>query len=254
MKICKILSILPLLFMLSAQTAMAEVMTKEQLFTKHGIVNNSIIPEDFDFETLRKIYASKYGEQQADKLETEIKNDLMLPEIYEGLYAYDGEIPFYYSEHISDLQTVGFDENVTKELGMELTDEMKQELSAGLTEEQFRKIYDDMPYPDLRPLIAKLKDNIYLTGLNGNCGSYGCPVSIAIFKNGSWIYPEVALFFNNCGPVENGNKSVILYYCSIVGGKNVNWRAITADYKPLADVLDRYYDFYKDYVHEYIMR
>jgi hypothetical protein len=98
-------------------------------------------------------------------------------------------------------------------------------------------------------LVAKVGDNIYLTGFYTDCGTSGCPVNIMVKEQEKWHSKKADILFDFCAV----NEHRTVYECNFVGGHNELWHYV-ADYASLADLSNRYYEVWHDYVEQYIQR
>ncbi len=245
----KYFSILSLMFLVICQTAnAADLLSKDAFYAKHHIENNSIISPSFDENECRRVLTNLYNKRYENIVE-EIKDDMVLPEQYEGFYPPQDKIIFYNTLYQKNVHKLGLTDKDIKELNLEVTAEMLKQWHMGMTEQQLKEHGFYTALYTAR-LLARVGKNIYLIGDYTDCGTAGCLVRMAVRNKNFWTFPRAELRFAFC--IANDHKSK--YECDIVGGQSVSWRFLTADYKPLNELLNKYYEVYADYVEQYLQR
>ena len=248
-KLLKYFSILSLMFFGIYQIANAkDLVSKDAFYAKHHIENNSIIPASFDENECRRVFTNLYNGRYVNIVE-EIKKDMVLPEQYEGFYPPQDKLIFYNAVNRENMHRLGLTDKDIEKLTLEVTAEMLNDWHMGMTEQQLEKQgFYTVLYA--ARLVARVGKNIYLVGDYTDCGTAGCPIQMAVRTENIWTFPKVELRFASC--IANNSKSK--YECNIIGGQSVSWRSVTADYKPLDELLNRYYEIYADYVEQYLQR
>lgn len=243
-------NILSLIFFGIVQIAnAADLSPRETFYAKHHIEYNSLIPALFDKNECKRVFSELYDKKYADDLIKSITEDIMPPEQYSGFYPPHDKIVFYNTRHKENVHILGLSDKDIRKLDLDVTDDMLKQWRMEMTEQQLKdKGFDTILYT--ARLVARVGENIYLIGDYTDCGTAGCPIQMAVRKNDVWVFPRVDLNFAFC--VVNDDKSE--YECDISGGKSVSWRSSVADYKPLDELLNRYYEVYADYVEQYLQR
>ncbi len=222
--------------------------SKENFYAKHHIENNSIISL-FDESECRRVFSELYNEKYADDLLKSVKEDMVLPELYEGFCFPKNKVTFYNARYKENILQLGLIEKDIKKLNLEVTADMLKKWYMGMSETELEQSGFYSALYTAR-LVAKAGENIYLFGDYTDCGTDGCLIQTAVKNNDIWTFPRVDIGFASC--VANKDKSK--YECDIVGGHSVSWRSAAADYKPLDELLSRYYEIYADYVQQYLQK
>ena len=230
--------------------------TKAEFDAKHHIENNTLIPSSFDEEKCRRAFTEIYRERYKDnarlaqyeveELMALLERDMIPPEQYEGFYPPQPTVRFYNAEYKDNLLKMGLSLQDIKDLDLIVTDEMVQEWHMNMTIQQLEKegFYS---IENTARLAAKVGDNIYLTGFYTDCGTSGCPVNIMVKEKGKWHSQKSDILFDSC--IVDEHKAV--YECDLYGGYNNLWHYV-ADYAPLKEVSDKYYEVWGDYVRQYL--
>ncbi len=222
--------------------------SKEDFYAKHHIENNSIMSL-FDESECRRVFSELYNEKYADDLLKSVKEDMALPELYEGFCFPKNKVRFYNARYKENILRLGLTEKDIKKLGLEVTADMLKKWYMGMSETELEQSGFYSALYTAR-LVAKVGENIYLFGDYADCGTDGCQIQTAVKNNDIWTFPRIDIGFASC--IANKDKSK--YECDIVGGHSVSWRSAAADYKPLDELLSRYYEIYADYVQQYLQK
>ncbi|MBQ8482518.1 MAG: hypothetical protein IJ532_08310 [Alphaproteobacteria bacterium] len=234
------------------------MLTKAEFYAKHHIENNTIMSSSFDEEKCRRAFTEIYRERYKDnaklvQYEVEefialLKRELIPPEQYEGFYPPQPKVKFYNALYKDNLLKLGLSPQDIKDLDLIVTDEMVQEWHMHMTIQQLEKegFYS---IADTAQLAAKVGDNIYLTVFYTDCGTSGCYVYIMVKEKGKWYSKKSDILIDSC--VADEHKEV--YECDLEGGHNDLWHYV-ADYAPLKELSDKYYEVWGDYVRQYIQK
>lgn len=222
--------------------------SKEEFYAKHSIKHNTLIPASFNDEECKQIITKIYDKYDIEKFLEAIK-DCPPPEQYEGFYPPKDKIIFYNVRFKDNLYKSGLSDDDIKELDLIVSDEMLSQWHMKMSEEELEK---EGFYSALYAarLVARVGENIYLKGDYEDCGTAGCTVQMLVRDGEKWRYPRVDLVFNFCKV--NDDKSI--FECVIAGGYTAWDKMFAEEYKPYAELLDRYYEVYADYVYQYLQR
>lgn len=210
---------------------------KAAFFAKHHIAGDTLVPADFDFETYRQVLSQHVYPHDGDKAVRNIREYMVPPELFSGFYPPSEKLFFYNVAFTDNFQALGFDEA------------------------EIKKFFPDQPETDdksadfrLVGLIARVGENIYLTGAYGSCGSFGCPVDLVAKESGQLKRYRADLLFSSCAEVSyrKGSTTPEVFNCDIAGGFDYALRADARFYPPLNDLLNKYHAVYQDYVQQYI--
>lgn len=233
-----------------------KIPSKAEFYAKHHIENNTLIPPSFDEEKCRRVFTEIYSERYKDNVklaqyEVEefmalLERDMIPPEQYEGFYPSQPKVRFYNAMYKDNLLKLGLSLQDIKDLDLVVTDEMVREWHMDMTIQQLEKegFYS---IADTARLAAKVGDNIYLTGFYTDCGTSGCSVNIMVKEKEKWYSKKSDILFDFC--IADEHKAV--YECDLYGGDNNLWHYV-ADYAPLKEVSDKYYEVWGDYVRQYL--
>jgi len=233
--------------------------TKAEFYAKHNITNNTLMPSSFDEEECRhmfmEIYRKRYKDNvklalyEVEELISLLERDMIPPEQYDGFYSPQPKIEFYNAVYKDNLLTLGLSLQDIKDLNLVVTDKMVQEWHMNMTIQQLEK-EGFYTIADTARLVARVGKNIYLIGDYTDCGTAGCWIYMAVKNKNIWTFPNTELSFEFC--VANDDKSK--YECDIVGGHNDDWHKNSANYAPIANLSDRYYEIWNDYVQQYLQK
>lgn len=254
--------ILPLLCVVLGGIAFVSVFnnrkmpTKAEFYTKHHIANNTLMPASFDVKECRRALMEIYRERYKDNVELAqyeveefialLERDMIPPEQYEGFYSPQPKVQFYNAVYKDNLLRLGLSLQDIRDLNLIVTDEMVQEWHMNMTIQQLEQ-EGFYTIADTAQLVAKVGDNIYLTGFYTDCGTSGCSVNIMVKEKGMWHSKKSNILFDFC--IADEHKAV--YECDLYGGDNDLWHYV-ADYAPLKDLSDKYYEVWNDYVRQYL--
>ena len=183
--------------------------SKEEFYAKHNIKHNTLIPASFNDEECKQIISKIYDKDDIEKFLEAIK-DCPPPEQYEGFYNPQDKIIFYNAIYKNNLQKLGLSARDIVELGLTVTEEMVQKWHMNMTTQQLEK-EGFYTIADTAQLVAKVGDDIYLTGFYSDCGTSGCHVKIMLKEHGKWYSRKSEIFFDSC--ITDEQKSV--YKCDI---------------------------------------
>lgn len=232
--------------------------SKEQFYNKHHIENNTLMPPSFDMDECLRLFTESFYKRYriseamvqgaVEDFITMLEQDMIPPEQYEGFYNPQDKIIFYNAIYKNNLQKLGLSARDIVELGLTVTEEMVQKWHMNMTTQQLEK-EGFYTIADTAQLVAKVGDDIYLTGFYSDCGTSGCHVKIMLKEHGKWYSRKSEIFFDSC--ITDEQKSV--YKCDIYGGNNDLWHYET-DYAPFTDFVNRYYEVWNDYVRQYLQK
>lgn len=230
--------------------------TKVEFYAKHHIENNTLMPPSFDEKECRRAFMEIYRERYKDNVELAwhelegfislLERDMIPPEQYEGFYSPQPKVKFYNAIYKNNLQKLGLSLQDIKDLNLIVTDEMIQEWHMNMTIQQLEK-EGFYTIADTARLVAKVGDNIYLTGFYTDCGTSGCSVNIMVKEKGKWYSKKSNILFDFC----TSDEHRAVYECDLYGGDNDLWHYV-ADYDPLKELSDKYYEVWNDYVRQYL--
>ena len=235
-----------------------KIPTKAEFYSKHNIENDTIMPSSFDEEKCRRVLTEIYSERYKDNVklarhEVEefvslLERDMIPPEQYEGFYSPQPKVKFYNAVNQDSLLKLGLSSQDIKDLDLIVSDEMVRKWHMNMTIQQLEK-EGFYTIADTAQLVAKVGNNIYLTGFYTDCGTSGCPINIMVREQGAWHSKKSDILFDFCAADEH--KAV--YECDLYGGDNDLWHYV-ADYAPLKELSDKYYEVWNDYVRQYLQR
>ena len=232
--------------------------TKAEFYDRHHIENNTLMPFSFDEEKCRRAFTEIYRERYKDnaklvQYEFEefmalLNRDMIPPEQYDGFYPPQPKVRFYNAVYKDNLLKLGLSLQDIKDLDLVVTDEMVREWHMDMTIQQLEKegFYS---IADTAQLVAKVGDNIYLTGFYTDCGTSGCSVNIMVKEKEKWHSKKSDILFDFC--IADEHKA--MYECDLYGGDNDLWHYV-ADYAPLKELSDKYYEVWGDYVRHYLQK
>lgn len=234
------------------------MLTKAEFYAKHHIENNTLMPPFFDEEKCRRAFTEIYRERYKDnaklvQYEVEdfislLNRDMIPPEQYEGFYPPQPKVRFYNAVYKDNLLKLGLSLQDIKDLDLVVTDEMVREWHMDMTIQQLEK-EGFYTIAKTAQLAAKVGNNIYLTGFYTDCGTSGCSVNIMVKEQGKWYSKKSDILFDFC--IADEHK--VVYECDLYGGDNDLWHYV-ADYAPLKELSDKYYEVWNDYVEQYIQK
>lgn len=232
--------------------------TKAEFYTKHHIENNTLMPSSFDKDECRSAFTKIYRERYKDNVKLVqyaieefialLERAMMPPEQYDGFYPPQPKVRFYNAVYKDNLPGLGLSLQDIKDLNLIVTDEMVQEWHMNMTIKQLEK-EGFYTIAKTAKLVAKVGNNIYLTGFYTDCGTSGCQVYIMVKEHGKWHSKKSDIFFDFCIVDEYQT----LYECDLIGGDNNLWHYAT-EYAPLTDISNIYYEVWNDYIEQYIQK
>ena len=232
--------------------------SKEEFYAKHHIENNNLIPSLFDEEKCRRAVTEIYRERYKDNtplIQDEVEHFISLlkrymvpPEQYDGFYPPQSKVRFYNAVYQDSLLKLGLSLQDIKNLDLIVTDEMVRKWHMDMTVQQLEK-EGFYTIADTAQLVAKVGNSIYLTGFYTDCGTSGCPVNIMVKEHGAWYSKKSDVLFDFC----TADEYKAVYECDLYGGDNNLWH-YAANYAPLKELSDKYYEVWSDYVWQYLQK
>lgn len=235
-----------------------EMPTKDEFYAKHHIENDTLMPSYFNEAEYQKAFMEIFHKRYKDNAKlvqdqvgyfiSFLKQIMVPPEQYEGFYTPRAKVRFYNALYKDNLPKLGLSLQDIKDLDLIVTDEMVHKWHMGMTIQQLEK-EGFYTIADTAQLVAKVGDNIYLTGFYTDCGTSGCSVNIMVKEQEKWYSKKSDILFGLCMV----DKYKAMYECDLIGGNN-DFGHYAADYAPLKELTDKYYEVWDDYIYTYLQR
>ena len=177
-----------------------------------------------------------------------VKNNMRMPEQFEGFFGPQDVLTFYNAKNRENLYKLSLNNEDIKALNLEVTDEMEHKWYMYKSVDELEKegFYS---VANTAMLVAMVGKNIYLSGYYSDCGTSGCWIDMFVRQDGKWLKKKAELVFRDC----QANDEKTVFMCDIYGGRDY-LKMPSMDYQPLADLTEKYYEIYEDYVAQYMQK